>query len=119
MADEVIEALAVRSGGRYVDATVGDGGHTERLLTASAPDGPVLGIDRDRAAIARARRRLQAFEGRLTLVHGDFDGLAGRMAELGGSDGADGGLLDLRVPTLQPLSPDRGMSLAPAAPPAP
>ena len=44
MLEEVIEYLAIKPGGRYVDATLGEGGHTARILAASAPDGQVLGI---------------------------------------------------------------------------
>src|SRR5918999_5188552 len=56
---ETVEQLAVRPGGVYVDATVGEGGHASALLQASAPRGVVLGIDRDPRSLARARRRLE------------------------------------------------------------
>src|SRR5688572_19886659 len=58
MLDEAIEWLAPRPGGRYCDATVGMGGHTRVLLERSAPDGRVIGLDRDASALATARAEL-------------------------------------------------------------
>ncbi len=53
MPDEVLETLAPAPGSLQIDATVGGGGHTERILEAASPDGRVLGLDADAAAIAR------------------------------------------------------------------
>ena len=74
---EVLAWLAPRPGGRYVDATVNGGGHCSALLDASAPDGRVLGIDRDPAIIAalRARRADAIAGGRLLLANGSFAAL--------------------------------------------
>ena len=52
LADEVVTALAPAPGSRHVDATLGGGGHAERILEASDPDGRLLGLDADEAAIA-------------------------------------------------------------------
>jgi 16S rRNA (cytosine1402-N4)-methyltransferase len=61
LADRCVELLRPRPGGVYLDATLGLGGHAELLLRASAPDGRVIGVDRDPAALALARERLEAF----------------------------------------------------------
>ncbi|HEY4752961.1 MAG TPA: 16S rRNA (cytosine(1402)-N(4))-methyltransferase, partial [Candidatus Limnocylindrales bacterium] len=58
MPDEVLGTLAPHPGSLQIDATVGGGGHTERILEAASPDGRVLGLDADAAAIERVRRRL-------------------------------------------------------------
>src|SRR5262249_37943345 len=71
---ETLTALAPQAGGRYVDGTLGGAGHTALLLQASAPDGRVLGIDADAAALARAGARLPdaVASGRLLLRQGNF-----------------------------------------------
>ncbi len=72
--DEVITGLKVRAEGKYIDATVGDGGHTMEMLKTGAT---VLGIDRDPAAIERTKRRLkkEIKEGKLILMRSNFDKL--------------------------------------------
>jgi len=75
LVDEVLAALAVRPDGCYVDATFGRGGHSARILDALGPQGRLVAIDRDYAAIAAGRARF-ASEPRLTLVHGAFGALA-------------------------------------------
>ena len=67
MPDEVLETLAPRPGSLQIDATVGGGGHTERILEAASPDGRVLGLDADPAAIDRVADRLARFGDRLVL----------------------------------------------------
>src|SRR5690349_23999808 len=69
---EVLAGLAPHSGGRYIDGTLGGGGHAAALLEASAPDGRLLGIDADPAAPAAAGARLAALGTRVTLAHGNF-----------------------------------------------
>src|SRR2546427_5321652 len=73
---EVLAGLALRSGGRYVDGTIGGGGHAAAILEASAPDGRLLGIDADPAALAAAGSRLAPFGERISLVHGNVRDLA-------------------------------------------
>lgn len=69
-----LRALAVAGQGAVIDATLGGGGHSERLLEllADAPQLRVIGIDRDPAALAAATSRLARFGGRFTAVHGRF-----------------------------------------------
>jgi len=93
---EVLAGLALRSGGRYVDGTLGGGGHAAAILEASAPDGRLLGIDADPAALAAAESRLAPFGERVTLVHGNVRDLA-RLARPAGFTTIDGLLLDLGV----------------------
>jgi 16S rRNA (cytosine1402-N4)-methyltransferase len=108
MVDEVLQALDVRRGGRYIDATFGAGGHTRALLDAGAAE--VVAIDRDPAAIARARALAAARTG-VTTVEGRF----GDMAELLAGRGlrrVEGIVLDLGISSLQLDTPGRGFSFA-------
>ncbi|HYS45354.1 MAG TPA: 16S rRNA (cytosine(1402)-N(4))-methyltransferase, partial [Rhizomicrobium sp.] len=70
MLAEVLEMLAPRDGAQYVDGTFGGGGYASAILEAA--DCRVLGIDRDPAAIARGQALVERFDGRLTLVQGEF-----------------------------------------------
>jgi 16S rRNA (cytosine1402-N4)-methyltransferase len=72
MLAEVLAALDVRPGGRYVDCTLGGAGHAEAILERAQPGGTLLGIDADAAAIERGRQRLARFEGSFKLVEGNF-----------------------------------------------
>ena len=72
LAEEVMKMLAPRPGSLHVDCTVGGGGHTERILEAASPDGRVLGLDADPAAIARVGERLARFGDRLVLRQANF-----------------------------------------------
>lgn len=72
MRNEVLDALNVQPGGRYVDCTLGGAGHAEAILDRAQPGGTLVGIDADPAAIARARERLARFEGNFELVNGNF-----------------------------------------------
>ena len=109
MLHETIEALAVRPGGRYVDATLGLGGHAEAVLVAASPGGQLLGIDRDPQALERARERLARFGEAAVLVQGDFADLEELAADAGFED-VDGVLLDLGISSLQLDAPGRGFS---------
>src|ERR687884_655781 len=102
---EVVAGLAPRSGGRYVDGTLGGGGHAAAILEASAPDGRLLGIDADPAALAAAGARLAPFGARVTLVHGNFRDLA-RLARATGFEPVHGLLLDLGVSSHQLDTPE-------------
>ena len=74
MLAEVLKFLQPHPEGRYIDGTVGGGGHTQAILEQSAPTGRVLGIDTDVEALARVRQRLTELvsSGRLVLAHGNF-----------------------------------------------
>lgn len=111
MLAEVIAALQPRPGGRYLDGTFGGGGHTAATLAASAPDGVVLAIDADPAAIARAQELAARPDvgTRLIAVHGNFVDLA-RIAADRGIDAVDGVLLDLGLSSFQLDDPSRGFA---------
>ena len=102
MLAEVIAALGPKDGGHYIDGTFGGGGYARAILEAA--DCKVLGIDRDPEAIARGQALVRQFEGRLTLVEGEFS----RMDALAGS--SDGIVLDLGVSSFQFDTPARGFS---------
>src|SRR6187397_1833037 len=73
LAEEIRSMLAPARGSLQIDATLGGGGHTERILEASDPDGRLLGLDADGAAIARVDGRLRPrFGGRLVLRKATF-----------------------------------------------
>lgn len=107
--DEVLTGLAVRAGSVCVDATLGGGGHTEALLSASAPDGRVLGVDRDPDALARTGARLAPFGSRFVPAHGNFADLLEVAGAHGFSD-VDAILMDLGVSSDQLDTPARGFS---------
>lgn len=104
--DEALELLAVRPGGFYVDGTLGLAGHARAILAQSAPDGRLLGCDRDGEALELARDALVDQAERVRLEQADFR----RIPELLGPQRADGILLDLGVSSWQLDSPERGFS---------
>jgi len=106
---EVVEALAVRPGGRYVDCTLGAGGHAEAILEAASPDGELLGIDLDPEALAAARQRLAAYEERVTFVEGNFSQVGDLCRERGFAP-VQGILFDLGLSSLQLEEEPRGFS---------
>jgi 16S rRNA (cytosine1402-N4)-methyltransferase len=105
---ETLGYLAPERGGIFVDGTVGLGGHAEALLRAS-PDVQLIGIDRDREALARAAERLAGFGPRVRLVQANFHQLMATLAGLGVRAIA-GFLADLGVSSLQLETPGRGFS---------
>jgi 16S rRNA (cytosine1402-N4)-methyltransferase len=106
---EVVEALAPRSPGVYIDATCGLGGHAEAILEASAPEGRLLAVDRDPEALKEARPRLSRFGDRVTFLEGHFSELA-RFASDTNHSPADGLVADLGVSSLQLDDRTRGFS---------
>ena len=105
----VLSNLNLRSGGRYIDGTVGAGGHAAGILEKSAPEGELLGFDRDPAALTIARSHLQPFGGRSILKHASY----ARMAEIASAQGwesVDGILLDLGLSSMQVDQAERGFS---------
>jgi 16S rRNA (cytosine1402-N4)-methyltransferase len=105
---ETLAALRPRTGGRYVDGTVGGAGHALGILAASSPNGWLFGCDRDGAALEAAEARLTqaGYAGRFELRRGNFAEMAGWMA----AASCDGVLLDLGVSSPQLDEADRGFS---------
>lgn len=109
MHDEVIEALAIKPNGHYVDGTYGRGGHARSILAALDADGRLIVMDRDPQAIADARATLGADE-RVTIIHDDYANLKERIAGLDLLEQIDGILLDLGVSSPQLDDAQRGFS---------
>lgn len=108
MPGEVLSGLAPKAGGRYLDGTLGLGGHAAALL-ASAPKSQLCGLDRDSEALALAQQRLAQFGDRAHLFHLRFSEFEQALTSLNW-DQIDGALLDLGVSSLQLDSADRGFS---------
>jgi 16S rRNA (cytosine1402-N4)-methyltransferase len=104
---EAVAMLAPRDGGIYVDATFGAGGYSRAIL--DAPGTRVIGIDRDRSAIAGGFDLVDRSGGRLTLVEDRFSNLAGICAAQG-VQGVDGVVMDVGVSSMQLDEADRGFS---------
>ncbi len=115
MLDEVIRFLTAGPGAVYIDATVGLGGHAERLAELAGPTGRVLGLDRDPMALKAAGERLARFGDRVALVHSRFSAIdqAAREAGLGPASGI---LFDLGVSSPQLDLGERGFSFHGPAP---
>jgi 16S rRNA (cytosine1402-N4)-methyltransferase len=106
---EIIHALQPRSGGRYVDGTLGAGGHARGILEACSPDGLLLGLDVDPQALALARETLAPYEKRIHLVQASHITLAEQLAALKW-DAIDGIVLDLGASSMQFDNAERGFS---------
>ncbi len=104
-----MDFLQPAPGKRYVDGTLGGGGHSEAILTASGSDGQVVGLDRDDEAIAAASERLKRFGARLTARQASFADAREVLTEIGW-DKVDGVILDLGVSSWQIDAPERGFS---------
>lgn len=109
MAQEVLECLQPQSGELFLDGTVGGGGHARLILERSAPDGRLIGLDRDRDALARAGEVLAPYGERVLLRHARFAEAAEVLADLE-IEAVDGILLDLGVSSYQLDTPGRGFS---------
>lgn len=109
MVGEVLEYLSVKRGGIYVDGTLGGGGHARAILERAGADGFVLGIDRDREALARAARVFEGSAGRSALRHGNFCDIERHVADEG-LQKVDGVVLDLGVSSEQLDTGERGFS---------
>lgn len=116
LAEEVMLMLAVAPGSLHIDATLGGGGHTERILEATDPDGRLLGLDADGAAIARVAARLgPRFGDRLVLRQANFNELA-TVAPEAGFGAVDGALFDLGLSSFQLADTDRGFGFRAGGP---
>jgi len=108
--EEVLEGLAIRQGGVYLDGTIGWGGHTSQILQRYE-DTRVIGLDRDAATIEAVSRKLANFGKRVLLFHSDFRQLDEVLDEAGVGL-VDGALMDLGVSSMQLEDADRGFSFA-------
>jgi len=112
---EIIHALQPQTGGRYVDGTLGAGGHARGILEASAPDGQLLGLDVDPQAMTIARKTLAPYEHRIHLVQASYTTLSAQLNQLGW-DTVDGIVLDLGASSMQLDTAERGFSFMQDAP---
>ncbi len=115
MLNETLEFIQGDANGWWADLTVGGGGHTRALLEATAPEGRVLGLDRDAEVLQRTREQLQAYGERLQLVHANYSEVARCAAELGISS-LRGAVMDLGVSSFQLDEAERGFSFQQDAP---
>ena len=105
--EESMEGLKVKGGGRYIDATLGAGGHAEAILEASGPDGRLLGIDRDRQALKLAAAHLDIYRRRVVQRAGNFEDIREIAMEAGWEE-VDGIFFDLGVSSMQMDTSSRG-----------
>lgn len=115
LAAQTLAALAPRGGGVYIDGTLGGAGHSALILEQSAPDGFLLGIDRDDDALRAASEKLVPFSGRFRLVKGNYADMS-QLARQCGIAAADGVLLDIGVSSYQLDEGSRGFSYNQDAP---
>lgn len=109
MLSEVLDALAVQPGGRYIDGTVGEGGHARAIMESSSPGGQLLGFDLDREAVSGARNRLGRFGDAVRIVNESFSDLRA-MAIRFDYLPVHGVLFDLGLSSLQLDRETRGFS---------
>ena len=112
---EIIHALQPHCGGRYVDGTLGAGGHARGIVEACAPDGQLLGLDVDPQALAIARKTLAPYEHRVHLAQASYVSLSTQLRQLGW-DAVDGIVFDLGASSMQFDTPERGFSFMQEAP---
>ncbi len=118
MVDAVTRLLRARPGARIVDATVGLGGHAERILRELGPEGQLIGVDRDTDMLRQTRERLRPFGGAVQLVHTRLSHLY-EAVRASGVDRVDGILMDLGLCSAQLDDEGRGFSFRSEATPAP
>lgn len=106
---EVLENLKLHPEGVYVDATIGEGGHSEKILERISPTGKLIGIDRDEEALKVARNRLRKYRQHCWLVKGNFCDLS-IILQKRGIKQVDGILFDLGISFSQLANPRRGFS---------
>ena len=113
--DEVLEQLAPQTGRVYADVTLGGGGHARAILERSAPDGRLIGTDRDPSALEAAGAALAEFGNRVTLRKARIRDLRDVLSSLD-IEQVDGVVADLGVSSAQLNQPERGFSLAKEGP---
>ena len=107
---ETVQYLDVRSGGVYVDCTVGEGGHALAVLEAAQPGGRLLGIDLDPHSLEAASRRLQRMGDSFTPARGSYAHIQ-ELLEAHVFPAPDGVLLDVGLSSLQLEGSERGFSM--------
>lgn len=112
---ELLEGLALKRGGCYLDGTLGTGGHALAVLQALQPGGLLIGCDRDNEALAVAQERLRDYRQRVHFHQANFSEVEAVLAQEGLA-AVDGIYLDLGVSLLQLKSPHRGFSFMEAGP---
>ena len=112
---EAVGFLNPKPGGRYIDGTLGGGGHSEQILVGSSPDGEVLGLDRDDEALAAAEQRLRSFGRRLRTRQASFAAAREILDEIRWQP-VDGVILDLGISSHQVNDAERGFSFRSQAP---
>ncbi|MHB1417205.1 MAG: 16S rRNA (cytosine(1402)-N(4))-methyltransferase RsmH [Chloroflexota bacterium] len=113
--NDVVRSLLPAPGKRFIDCTVGGGGHARAILEASTPSGRVLGLDADAAAVTRARAALSEFGERAVVVHDTYTNLL-QVARAEAFLPVDGILLDLGLSSYQLEEAERGFSFQKEAP---
>lgn len=113
--EEVLEGLALKAGGTYVDGTVGGGGHSSGILKAIGAKGRLLAIDQDLNALAAAKARLAPYGEQVTFFHSNFVNMP-KIIDENAPEGVDGILIDIGVSSPQIDDASRGFSYMHDAP---
>ena len=109
MLEECMDGLALKTDGVYFDGTLGGAGHSSEILKRTSPGGKLIATDLDVDAIANAKERLAAYNGRFQLFHSNFKNFSEVMKEAG-VDKIDGAILALGVSSYQLDNRERGFS---------
>ena len=109
MVDEVLSALQVTAGGKYIDCTAGEGGHSQAIMRCVRPPPRLLSLDVDEEALHTATRRTRQYRESITIRRANYADVAAVAAETGFTN-ANGLLLDLGLSSLQLDKGERGFS---------
>ncbi len=112
---ETIDYLNIKTAGVYVDGTLGGGGHAYEICKRLGPDGRLIGIDQDAAAIEAGEKRLETFKDRVDIVRDNYCHMRQVLSALG-IERVDGIILDLGVSSFQLDTAERGFSYREDAP---
>lgn len=106
---ETVDNLNIRPDGIYVDGTIGGGGHAYEVLRRLSDKGRLIGFDQDEDAVLAAKKHLEKFKERVTIIHSNYADMCTQLSGLGIGK-VDGILLDLGVSSFQLDTPSRGFS---------
>ncbi len=115
LCEEIVNYLKPQSCGKYVDGTLGGGGHARSILSASQPDGMLLGLDVDAYAISKSSDYLEGFGERLTIMKSSYVEMDRCIDKLGWEK-VNGIILDLGLSSLQLSQPERGFAFSTSGP---